>query len=442
MWKPRNPRPLGWGVAVTVAVVVVFVLGGGLAEAKKPPKPPPPPPPPPAEPVYTIEDVGEGFGPYLRRLNDSGALCGIMGPPSTNPAAYLLEPSDTNGDGLPDTWFVDANDDGVNDLLVGLGYLDLLPNPDERRAWAMGLNNAGMVVGGSSDLTSDVPGVQVQHAFLWTNGTMHDLGTAVHASMQSWAKEVSDAGVVLGLVDIAPGTPSGIEKEHFILLPETATDGSLIWFRDTDADGLNDLMQTLGVGFAATDINGDGWIAGRYTIGGTQAAVLIPLDTDADGEADTWFQDEDADGVNDLVVLLSAPSGAQSSNAWAINENGWLVGFWSTAVGDKYAALWSPLAAGGFEALDLGEVVGCYETEAVDINDDNVILGTGRISTKGPVKSVRKLWIWQDGLEEELESLVDTMGQDLGPAVAINNRADILLGESADGGPVVLVRTP
>jgi probable HAF family extracellular repeat protein len=61
------------------------------------------------------------------------------------------------------------------------------------QSYATGINNAGQIVG-SSTLTSNVEGAV--HAFLYQNGAMHDLGTL--GGQSSWAYGINHAGHIVG----------------------------------------------------------------------------------------------------------------------------------------------------------------------------------------------------------------------------------------------------
>ena len=187
--------------------------------------------------------------------------------------------------------------------------------------------------------------------------TLIDLGTLGGTYSKAFA--INEAGQVVGNSNTADG-----ETYPFLVTPED-TDGDGTpdrWFRDDDADGVNDLMISLGLlggggsfgfGGIALDINEHGQVVGWSTIddptnnemmhaflwaeeemidlglfevgkGSMVAAInnhglivgrsastsidsgflIVPLDTSGDGTPDLWVADENGDGVNDLMTTL------------------------------------------------------------------------------------------------------------------------------------------
>lgn len=433
----------GWKRVARSAILPLLLAGVVLATgpgawAKKPVKPPPPPP----EAAYTMHLLGAGFG--LRAMNELGQIAGeYQWPPGEG---VFYEARDTDGDGVVDLWFEDVlpegDPDGLNDLLLPMGRLS-----GDERSIAAGLDDQGLVVGFSGD-----DGGWYGRAVLWRGAELLDLGVAIDTSLVSFAKDVNNHGVVFGGMWRGTGSTTGVEGQHFVIVPGDETEANP-WFADENGDGLNDRMITLGKDFAGTDISDAGWIAGRYNTGvasGTeQPAVLIPRDEDGDGSPDTWFVDEDLDEVNDLMVLLPVPEGTAFGSAVAINENGWLVGSWNDTRLVKRAALWQLQADGTYRFVDLGGVRSCAYASARDINDDNLIVGSG-----GNTKKFRRdngTWgyiytsvpvLWENGVQTKLEELVDTGGQALGGPCALNDRGDVLLYGTEGSGPVLLLPVP
>jgi uncharacterized membrane protein len=134
-------------------------------------------------------------------INEDGVVVGSFSNWESAEPAFVICPADTDGDGVPDSWFLDDNGDGVNDLMLGL---------------------RGAYDGG------------------WFT---------VEPSA------INDSGWVVGLWD--PGDPAGFYP--FLIIPDYTLPNP--WFADDDGDGTNDLAIFLPVGREALDVNNQGQIA-------------------------------------------------------------------------------------------------------------------------------------------------------------------------------------
>jgi probable HAF family extracellular repeat protein len=214
-----------------------------------------------------------------------------------------------------------------NSLIINLGTLEAL----DIASTATAVNNYGQVVGWSY---SDTGGYQ---AFLinptvdldgspiaWfaddgagNNALMTALGTLPGADGESfgtnsWARDINDAGLIVGEAD------TGDYETHAFLYK----DGALL-----------DLGTLGGADSSACAINETGQIVGwAYNAAGARRAfVIVPADTDDDGVADTWYLDEDGDGINDLMIdlngVMSSGFTLQLTEARDVNLAGQIVGW-------------------------------------------------------------------------------------------------------------------
>lgn len=129
-------------------------------------------------------------------VNDAGWVTGY---------SYISESNTSNGEAayhaflvMPQggSWYVDANADGVNDLMIDLGTLG------GNNSWGRAINGGGVVVGEST--TTD----RNTHAFKWQGGIMTDLGTLGGAN--SSASGINDAGDIVGWAEDSNGVRKAV----------------------------------------------------------------------------------------------------------------------------------------------------------------------------------------------------------------------------------------
>ena len=208
---------------------------------------------------------------------------------------------------------------------------------------ATDVNASGQVVGGSflADGT--------QHAFLWHQGQMIDLGTL--GGSFSEAAGINDAGQIVGRSYLRNNQSS----RAFLLTPEDA-DGNGIadrWFRDSNADGANDLMRDLGTlggsnaSSAALDVNNLGQVVGvsswQTSSGYSYRAVL-------------WQQ-----GLTTTLGVFSAT---------AINDAGVVVGRGYSTNGNSVALVWN-----NGTVTNLG-----FSDGAADVNDSGQLVDSAGVA--------------------------------------------------------------
>ncbi|MEU4626542.1 hypothetical protein AB0G04_41995 [Actinoplanes sp. NPDC023801] len=188
------------------------------------------------------------------------------------------------------------------------GTLTRLPATGDSKAVAV--NRYG-VIAGTQNLRkgSSSPRERREHAFVYANGTVTDLGT-LREGLWSEARAINDRGQVVGR---APLEAHGIAWDGFVWSPET---GMKI------IDG--------GAGVAAPeDLNNNGMLVGSY------ACTNVYGDY---GPA-VWLTPDSA------PVRLPVPDGFTSSNAVAVNDGGVIVGI-AAKYNEDYSArviIWQPV---------------------------------------------------------------------------------------------------
>ncbi len=150
----------------------------------------------------------------------------------------------------------------------------------ESYAWA--INNAGQVVGWASTSSGE------RHAFLYSKGTMTDLGV-LPGGTESFAQGINNAGQVVGYAYTSSG-----EEHAFLYSDGTMTDLGTLGGNDSLAESINNAGQVVGV---------------SATPSVEEHAFLY-----SDGT------------MTDLGTLLEENQSYTQSYAWAINNAGQVVG--------------------------------------------------------------------------------------------------------------------
>ncbi len=228
--------------------------------------------------------------------------------------------------------------------------LGALPNPILTSSRAMDINEAGQVVGFS--LADDVAGGgSGDHAFLWQNGTMLDLGTL--GGRSSRALDINRSGVVVGHAQNAAGDERAVMWRNGVI---------------------RDLGTLGGASSAALSINGSGQIVGRSeTRTGKYRAFL-------------WHK-----GAMRALGTL----GGHYTQANAINSASQIVGYGQTKSGKLHAILWS-----NGRTIDLGVLPGDQQSYAMDIDAAGRITGYSQRSLI--VGSPTRLFLWENGVLRNL----------------------------------------
>ena len=377
---------------------------------------------------YELKPLGtlSHSGSSAQDVNGRGQVIGHSYNSSADRRGFILTPLDTRGDGQPDTWYQDNDQDGYNDLMQDLGNL---PNRPEVAAFAM--NDCGQVVGYSEGHAGTG---YYTAAYVWCDGIMTDLLFQQTGSGGSEALDINEVGQAAGYYHA-----NGSNYHAFRITPDDSNDACDCgnrWARDQNGDGWNDLAEDInppgadfsrangindigqivgwahhqggegyavlwqpdgtsidlglpqGQGTSARAINNHGEVIGRYKAGGGDTPpaapyVIIPADTSGDSMPDTWYQDGDGDGVNDLMVTLGT-FGGDEGEARAISDSGIIVGWAETIVeDDARLCIWSTQPRFGqdpYTAIDLAALVdpnyGWLVQAARGINELEWIVGS------------------------------------------------------------------
>jgi probable HAF family extracellular repeat protein len=241
---------------------------------------------------------------------------------------------------------------------------------------ALGINNAGEVVGHAAIPTGEV------HAFRWTAADgMVDLGTL--GAPQSTASAINDRGDIAG---------------DMVFFPQLHR--AFFW---TAASGMTPIGTLGGDRSQAFDINDLGQVVGQ-----SRTADLY-------SHAFLWTA---ASGMRDLGDL-----GGGNSRATGINNLGTVVGGSMTPAGVSHAFVWTE--ADGM--VDIG-TLGGSQSFALGINDLGQVVGWSYIDSPGALVHA---FLWT-----ESEGMIDlgvAPGMTISRANAINNRGEVA-GHSEGGG--------
>lgn len=250
------------------------------------------------EPVG-MQDIGTLGGDWSTAvsINDLGDVVGMTETATAGLRPFLIEPLDANADGFPDTWFKDANADGVNDLMQDLSTLGGGQILNVRA-----INDARQIAGVLMDATG------AAHAFLWDGTALNDLGTlggssSSPAAMNNFGDvvgtsvtslEVDRAFAYIGgaMVNLGfQGYPQGVNGQGatvgYAYSPEVSHMWAFLWTPSTPPtpgegfdsahDALDDLCATQGISKGECQGLGQKLDASEAQLlkGHTQAAVNI-----------------------------------------------------------------------------------------------------------------------------------------------------------------------
>jgi probable HAF family extracellular repeat protein len=190
-------------------------------------------------------------------VNDNGQVTGyaytVTSAGKTAYRAFLINPVDTDSDGVVDTWFTGTS--GVNNLMLDAGTLGGL------NSWGRDISNNGEIVG---ETDYDHPsGAHYTHGFYYKDGPMADLGTLQtdHSTGFSAASAINNKGVIVGWAE-----NDNSDRRAFVYSNGTMQDlNDLLYLVDNEGFAVVSTIDLT----EARDINDDGVIVGWGTIHGT-----------------------------------------------------------------------------------------------------------------------------------------------------------------------------
>jgi len=276
---------------------------------------------------------------------------------------------------------------------------------------AEGINNKGWVAG-----DSNLPRDQTEHAVLWHDGVMTDLGTL--GGLSSWANTINPSGLVVGGSEIDAVDPLG-ENWGPYCTPSSGCqlERAYVW-----RDGVMTALPTLG-GNNGTTLGFNGAVNNRgQGVGIAETATrdpnCIPPQV-LDSEAVIWGPE--AGEIQELPLL----PGDLFSGAVAISDQGHVVGGSGPTcgppgtAGSVHAVLWQ-----NGSAIDLGSLGGAMNNVAWAINNHDQIAGFSDL----PGDQTTHAFLWQRGIMTDLGTLP---GDVASFAYSINERGQIV-GQSLD----------
>jgi probable HAF family extracellular repeat protein len=301
---------------------------------------------------------------------------------------------------------------------------------------AVDVNTSGQVVGTTYDLNAGH-----QRAALWNGGTFTDLGTL--GGPDSYAGAINDRGQVVGGAAKPDGTYRG-----FLINPED-TNGDNVpdrWFRDSDADGANDLMVELPL-TGAGDINNLGQVIGGNVLwtphtpnGTTGSTTTLSLSyaaalNDA-GQVAGTVQIDGADHAALWHGGVTTDLGYGTAND--INASGQVVGDRSQVPYSPSGFLWTPTTPNGttgtftvlpslYEGSNDG---GYHSSSALGVNDAGQVVGVSYSvygGEEGGTYEFKYATLWAGGVPQNLtQQVVPALSEQLGTAVAVSNGGHVV----------------
>jgi probable HAF family extracellular repeat protein len=331
-----------------------------------------------------LSGFNSAFAQAQYRITDLGTLGG------DNSIPYWIT---NTGDviGISDTGQVDGFGNTIQHAFRwSKGVMHDLGTGGDVNSVSLGGDDRGLAVGNNW--------YNLNHALVWYNGSVADLGTLVGSSGFSWAQQANNTAQIVGGSAAADGTSHAVVWNHGVI-HDLGTFGTPN--TNSFGNGINDRGQIVG-GAQPTDVS-------------NPALGFPPF------HAVMWNN-----GV--LSDLGAGPNGSIGSVAFNINNNTQVVG--RTGPPDPiegvvaHAFLWE---AGVMHDLGVPAGLDDDNSEANSLNDKEQIVGdsgVGFIETYTPDHAL----LWQDGAWSDLNTLIASdSGYHLIVAFDVNARGQIVV---------------
>ena len=260
------------------------------------------------------------------------------------------------------------------------------------------INNIGWVNG-----TSNLPGDQNFHPFLWVNGKMIDLGTlgGPNASVGG----MNDLGAVtVGPSDTGVPDPLGEDPCHF---GTYQTCRSYVWY-----DGKRTLIPTIGGNSNdVSGINNNGQVLVAEAETAFHDPTCIPPQV-LGIEAFIWEPKK-----RQIQVLAPLP-GDSATAAFGMNENGQAVGTSGICADNSFASAHHVVLWQNGRPTNLGNLGGRTGNLAFGINNRGQVVGVSDL----PGDATGHAFLWQNGILSDLGTLPGDFSSNAGQ---INDRGQI-----------------
>jgi probable HAF family extracellular repeat protein len=302
---------------------------------------------------------------------------------------------------------------------------DLGTLPGDPISVGFAINQSGQVTGLSARSLQN-------HAFLFSNGTLSDIGTLGGVNTNAFA--INDSAQITG------SSVNSVSQEHaFLFSGGSMSDlGTLTGDTFSSGHGINRSGQITGgsgsnnvehaVVFsngAITDLGTLGGISSRG-IGINQSGQVTGFSLNSDGFSDAFLFSKGT--MSDLGRL----SGGVGSAGNAINDSGQVAGQSDTSTGDIHAVLFSNATIS-----DLGTIPGDNQSRALAINQ------LGQIVGRSQSPGLTRPFLFNNGTMSDLNNLIPAdSGWTLITAEGINDDGQITGGGNINGVEHAYLLTP